>query len=135
LKHKNSCKANLTGFAQVVVTGKANDGGIDGHGTLMVSPLVSFRVLFQCKRHSNAIGSPEVRNFRGAMAGRADKGIFITTSTFTAEAIREASRDGVHPIELIDGERLVDLMEKLELGLKPVRTFVIDIEFFKEFAI
>ncbi len=121
------------GFSQVVVTGKSNDGGIDGHGTLQVNPLVSFKVLFQCKRYANSVSSPDIRNFRGAMAGRADKGIIITTGTFTAEALREASRDGVPPIELIDGERLIDLLERLELGLKPVQTYAIDDNFFNEF--
>ncbi len=121
------------GFSQVVVTGKSNDGGIDGYGTLQVNPLVSFKVLFQCKRYANSVSSPDIRNFRGAMAGRADKGIIITTGTFTTEALREASRDGVPPIELIDGERLIDLLEHLELGLKPVRTYSIDEHFFNEF--
>jgi restriction system protein len=121
------------GFVQVVVTGSSGDGGIDGHGTLQINPLVSFKVLFQCKRYKNAVSSPDVRNFRGAMAGRADKGIIITTGTFTAEAKREASRDGVPPIELIDGEKLIDMLEHLELGLKPVTTFEVDDSFFNEF--
>ncbi len=121
------------GFTQVVVTGKSGDGGIDGVGTLQVNPLVSFKVLFQCKRYTNSVSPSQVRDFRGAMAGRADKGIIITTGTFTAEARREASRDGVHPIELLDGEKLVDMLEKLELGLKPVTTYEIEHEFFKDF--
>lgn len=91
------------GFTQVVVTGSSGDGGIDGYGTLQINPLVSFKVLFQCKRYAKSVTPSHVRDFRGAMAGRADKGIFITTGTFTAEARREASRDGVPPIELIDG--------------------------------
>jgi len=122
-----------SGFVQVVVTGSSGDGGIDGHGTLQINPLVSFKVLFQCKRYTKAVSSPDVRNFRGAMAGRADKGIIITTGTFTAEARREASRDGVPPIELIDGEKLIDMLQDLELGLKPVTTFEIDDGLFNEF--
>ena len=93
-----------SGFTQVVVTGRSGDGGIDGDGTLQINPLVSFKVLFQCKRYKGSVAPSHVRDFRGAMAGRADKGIIITTCTFTAEARREASRDGVPPIELIDGE-------------------------------
>lgn len=93
------------GFIQVVVTGRAGDGGIDGYGTLQVNPLVSFKVLFQCKRYTGSVSPSEVRDFRGAMSGRADKGIIISTGTFTAEARREASRDGAPPIELIDGEK------------------------------
>lgn len=121
------------GFIQVVVTGSSGDEGIDGYGTLQINPLVSFKVLFQCKRYRKSVSPSHVRDFRGAMAGRADKGIIITTGTFTAEARREASRDGVPPIELIDGEKLVDMLEHLELGLRPVTTYEIDGAFFSEF--
>jgi restriction system protein len=116
-----------------VVTGRSGDGGIDGYGTLSVNPLVSFKVLFQCKRFSKSVSPSHVRDFRGGMAGRADKGIILTTGAFTAEARREASRDGVPPIELIDGEKLIDMLEQLELGLRPVKTYEIDYAFFKEF--
>lgn len=121
------------GFTQVVVTGQSGDGGIDGYGTLQINPLVSFKVLFQCKRYQGSVSASQVRDFRGAMAGRADKGIILTTGSFTAEARREASRDGVPPIELIDGEKLLDMLEALELGLKPIRTYQVDPAFFKEF--
>lgn len=122
------------GFTQVVVTGQSGDGGIDGFGTLQVNPLVSFKVLFQCKRYSKSVPPSHVRDFRGAMAGRADKGIIVTTGSFTAEARREATRDGAPPIELIDGEKLLDMLEKLELGLKPVTTYEVEQAFFKEFS-
>ena len=122
------------GFTQVTVTGQSGDGGIDGFGTLQVNPLVSFKVLFQCKRYAKSVPPSHVRDFRGAMAGRADKGIIVTTGTFTAEARREATRDGAPPIELIDGEKLLDMLEKLELGLKPVTTYEIEHSFFKEFV-
>ncbi|MGA9643555.1 MAG: restriction endonuclease [Terriglobales bacterium] len=121
------------GFVQVVVTGRSGDGGIDGYGTLQVNPLVSFKVLFQCKRYTGSVSPSQVRDFRGAMSGRADKGIIITTGTFTAEARREASRDGVPPIELIDGEKLVEMFKDLEFGLRPVKTHEIDKTFFEEF--
>ena len=121
------------GFTQVIVTGRSGDGGIDGHGTLSVNPLVSFKVLFQCKRFSKSVSPSHVRDFRGGMAGRADKGIILTTGAFTAEARREATRDGVPPIELIDGEKLVDMLEQLELGLRPVKTYEVDLAFFKDF--
>ncbi len=122
------------GFTHVEVTGQSNDGGIDGHGTLQVNALVSFKVLFQCKRYANSVTPSIVRDFRGAMSGRADKGIIITTGTFTAEARREANRDGAPPIELVDSEKLVDMLEHLELGLKPVTTYEVDDEFFTEFT-
>lgn len=120
-------------FTHVEVTGRSGDEGIDGYGTLQINALVSFKVLFQCKRYRKSVSPNHIRDFRGAMAGRADKGIVITTGTFTAEARREATRDGVPPIELIDGERLVDMLEELELGLKPRKSFEIDGLFFKEF--
>lgn len=123
------------GFTQVVVTGKSGDGGIDGFGTLQINPLVSFKVLFQCKRYANSVPPSHVRDFRGAMAGRADKGIIITTGSFSAEARREASRDGAPPIELIDGEKLINMLEKLELGLNPVTTYEVEHGFFKDFEV
>jgi len=122
-----------SGFTQVVVTGQSGDGGIDGFGILQVNPLVSFKVLFQCKRYAKSVAPSQVRDFRGSMSGRADKGIIITTGTFTAEAKREATRDGAPPIELIDGEKLIDMLEKLELGLKAVTTFEVEHAFFNEF--
>jgi restriction system protein len=122
-----------SGFQQVNVTGRTGDGGIDGNGLLQVNPFVSFQVLFQCKRYASGVTVSQVRDFRGAMMGRADKGIIITTGTFTKDAKREAVRDGVPPIELVDGERLLDMLEQLELGLRPVTTYEVDEEFFDEF--
>ena len=122
------------GFVQVTVTGRAGDQGIDGYGTLQINRLVSFQVLFQCKRYKDSVTPSQVRDFRGAMAGRADKGMIITTGAFTAEARREASRDGVPPIEIIDGDKLIGLLENLELGLKKVTTYEIDAPFFNEFG-
>lgn len=122
-----------SGFVQVVVTGRSGDGGLDGYGTLQVNPLVSFKVLFQCKRYSGSVTPAQVRDFRGAMQGRADKGIILTTGTFTADARKEASRDGVPPIELVDAPKMLDMFVQLELGLKPVTTYEIDPAFFNEF--
>jgi restriction system protein len=122
-----------SGFTQVVVTGQSGDGGIDGFGILQVNPLVSFKVLFQCKRYAKSVAPSQVRDFRGSMSGRADKGIIITTGTFSQEARREATRDGAPPIELIDGEKLIDMLEKLELGLKAVTTYEVEHAFFNEF--
>jgi len=122
-----------SGFQHVTVTGRAGDGGIDGIGTLQVNPFVSFNVLFQCKRYQGTVTPSHVRDFRGAMMGRADKGIIITTGTFTLEAKKEARRDGVPPIELVDGDVLVDMFERLELGLTPKRTYDIDERFFDDY--
>lgn len=121
------------GFVQFVVTGRSGDGGIDGYGTLQVNPLVSFKVLFQCKRFSNAVSASHVRDFRGAMQGRADKGIIITTGTFTSESRKEATRDGVPPIEFVDGQKMIEMFVELELGLKSVTTYEVNEEFFDDF--
>ena len=104
------------GFISVSVTGRSGDGGIDGLGVYRLS-LVSFPVFFQCKRYSGSVGPDAVRDFRGAMAGRGDKGLLITTGTFTRQAQKEATRDGAPPIDLIDGDRLCDLLKEYELGV------------------
>lgn len=104
------------GFVKVEVTGRSGDGGIDGIGVLRIN-LLSFQVLFQCKRYNGSVGPSTIRDFRGAMVGRSDKGLLITTGTFTSEAKREATRDGAPPIELIDGEHLCDLLKDLRLGV------------------
>ena len=121
------------GFEQVIVTGRSGDGGLDGQGVLQINPLVSFKVLFQCKRYAGAVGASQVRDFRGAMMGRADKGIILTTGTFTADAQKEALRDGVPAIELVSGEKLLDMFEGLELGLRPRKTYDVDEQFFEAF--
>lgn len=105
------------GFIKVEVLGRSGDGGIDGVGVLKVN-LLSFRVLFQCKRYQGTVGAPAVRDFRGAMAGRSDKGLIITTGAFSTEASREATRDGAPAIDLIDGESLCDLLRGLSLGVR-----------------
>jgi restriction system protein len=122
-----------SGFQQVVVTGKSGDGGIDGMGILQFNPFVSFNVLFQCKRYQGVVTPSHVRDFRGAMMGRADKGIIITTGTFTLDAKKEARRDGVPPIELVDGELLIQMFERLELGLVPRTAYDVDEKFFEDF--
>jgi restriction system protein len=121
------------GFSSVEVTGRSGDGGIDGSGVLQLNSLVSIKVLFQCKRYKDSVSPSQIRDFRGAMQGRADRGIVITTGAFTAEARREASRDGVPAIELIDGAKLVAMLEDLRLGLTPKQTYDIDEAFFDEF--
>ncbi len=107
-----------SGFTQVQVTGKSGDGGIDGVGIARVSGFLSFHVLFQCKRYQGSVTSAQIRDFRGAMQGRTDKGLFVTTGTFTRDAIKEATRDGAPPIDLIDGEQLVQRLKELSLGVK-----------------
>jgi restriction system protein len=112
------------GFISATVTGRSGDGGIDGLGVYRLS-LVSFPVFYQCKRYRGSVGAGAVRDFRGAMAGRGDKGLLITTGSFTADAKTEATRDGAPPVDLIDGGRLCDLLREYELG---VRTTVRQVE-------
>ncbi len=79
--------------------------------------LLGFHVIFQCKRYKGSVSSGQIRDFRGAMIGRADKGLFVTTGSFTKDAIKEASRDGASPIDLIDGDLLVDKLKEFGLGI------------------
>ena len=122
-----------SGFIQVEVTGRTGDGGIDGKGIAKIHGFMSFHVLFQCKRYKGSVGSSEIRDFRGAMVGRADKGLFITTGTFTPAAIKEATRDGAPPIDLVDGDELAEKLKEFELGLKRelVEKVVVDEKWFE----
>ena len=113
-------------FDSVNVTGKSGDGGIDGLGVYRLG-LVSFPVFFQCKRYQGSVSSGAVRDFRGAMSGRGDKGLLITTGSFTADAKKEASRDGAPPVDLIDGDRLCKLLKQYELGVRTVTRTVEDV--------
>lgn len=121
------------GFERLEVTGRSNDGGVDGEGVLQVNDLVSFSVIFQCKKWQAAVPPKEIRDLRGAMAGRAEKAIFLTTSRFTTNARDEAERPGTTQIELVDGEKLFEIAKKHELGLKPRTVFDIDVTFFEAF--
>ncbi len=116
-------------FDSVNVTGQSGDGGIDGLGVYRLG-LMSFPVFFQCKRYRGSVGPGAVRDFRGAMAGRGDKGLLITTGSFTADAKKEATRDGAPPIDLIDGDRLCGLLKQYGLGVRTVTRTVIDAAFF-----
>jgi restriction system protein len=121
------------GLEKVVVTGKSHDGGLDGIGILRLNPFVTMKVLFQCKRIRNSVSRSQVGDFRNAVMGRAEKGILITTGWFSSDADKEANRDGVIPIELVDGERLVELFETKQLGLRRKDVFEVDHTFFDQF--
>ncbi|MDU2945933.1 MAG: restriction endonuclease [Citrobacter sp.] len=107
-----------SGFIHVEVTGRTGDGGIDGKGIARINGLMSFHIAFQCKKYKGSVGAPEIRDFRGATVGRADRGMFITTGNFTKAAIKEANRDGVAPIDLVDGDQLADKLKELNLGVR-----------------
>lgn len=116
-----------SGFSSAVVTGRTGDGGIDGQGVYQIS-LLSFPVFFQCKRYSGSVGAGAVRDFRGAMAGRGEKGLLITTGTFTNDARTESKRDGAPPIDLIDGDRLCDLLKDYAIGVSTTERVVEDVK-------
>ena len=118
------------GFIEVTVTGKSGDGGIDGRGIIRLAGMISFPVVFQCKRFTNNVSAGTVRDFRGAMAGRADRGLILTTGGFTRDAEKEATRDGVPPIDLIDGELLMDRLKELGLGVRTVKVVKVNKGFF-----
>ncbi len=105
------------GFVNVEVTGKTNDGGIDGKGIIRLGGVLSFHVVFQAKRYQGSVSSSVVRDFRGAMSGRADKGLILTTGSFTREAKKEAQRDGATPIDLIDGNDFAEKLKEMHLGV------------------
>ena len=121
-----------SGFVEVAVTGRPGDGGIDGRGLIRLSGLISFSVVFQCKRYSGSVGPGDVQAFQGAVQGQADRGMFLTTGTFTRNARQTATRPGAVPIDLIDGELLVDKLKELGLGVstRRVEEVVVDTDWF-----
>ena len=121
------------GFMEVEITKKSGDGGLDGKGILRLNNLVSIPVIFECKRYKDPVGAEKIRNFRGAMQGRSNKGLFLTTSTFTRGAKEEAAREGADLIDLIDGEQVMNLLKELELGVsvKMVEKVEFDQEWFE----
>jgi len=123
-----------SGFIKVEVTGRSGDGGIDGIGVLRLN-LLSFHVFFQFKRWKGSVGASAIRDFRGAMVGRADKGLVMTTGSFTTDARREATRDGAPAIDLVDGETLCELLKKLQIGvsIRKVEHVMVQQEAFLEF--
>lgn len=124
-----------SGFENVEITGGTQDEGIDGYGTLEINPFVSFKVLFQCKRYKaeNTVSRAQVGDFRNAMMGRAEKGIIITTSSFSNAAIKEANRTGATPVELVDGEKLVEMFEKVELGVDKETIYKVRLSYFEKY--
>ena len=123
------------GFEQVEVTGRTNDGGIDLRGIAKINGILSFHIIIQCKRYTGKVSSKEIRDFRGAMSGRTDKGLFITTGNFTHNALEEATRDGAPTIDLIDGNKLAEKLRELNLGVKieVIEKVSIDEEWFERF--
>ncbi|HYX28340.1 MAG TPA: restriction endonuclease [Pyrinomonadaceae bacterium] len=122
-----------SGFTQVEVTGRSGDGGIDGKGVVRIGGVLSFHVIFQCKRYKGSVGPGVIRDLRGAMMGRADKGLLLTTGTITRDARKEAQRDGATPIDLIDGEDFVRRLRDLGMGVNIMQHIVEDIRVNRSF--
>lgn len=122
------------GFSHVEVVGKSGDGGIDLLGVVKINDVLTFRVLAQCKRYKGTVAPKDIRDFRGAMQGRTDKGIYITSGRYSRDAKKEASRDGVPEIDLVDGEALANLFKRLQLGIetKLVERVIVHEEFFSK---
>ena len=119
-------------FSDVQVTQKSGDGGIDGYGKLSINGIFSLNVAFQCKRYKGSVGAGEIRDFRGSLPTNIEKGVMITTGTFSKAARDEACSPGKQQIDLIDGEALIDIIAKYQIGVKPVITYEIDEEFFAQ---
>lgn len=130
---ENLCQRLLreSGCIDVRVSGGANDKGIDGTAVLRLG-LISFPVKFQCKRYGSTIVTPNlVREFRGSL-GQVDKGIFITTSRFTKLAIEEGQDPSKGKmIDLIDGDRLCELLREYKIGIIEKNEVNIDQSFFE----
>lgn len=126
-----------SGFNNVEVTGRSSDGGIDGHGVFKLGAVLSFHVHFQCKRYKDTVSAPVIRDFRGAMVGRADKGLILTTGTFTRDAKAEAIRDGAPPLDLIDGIEFVQMLKHFRLGIsvteKRIEEITVDPRWFQNY--
>lgn len=118
------------GFTQVEVTKKSGDGGIDGTGKLRINGVFSFNIAFQCKRYHGVVGAGEVRDFRGSLTTNIEKGVFITTGSFSKSAIEEASASGKQQIDLIDGEEFITKLAEFGIGVREIKDYEIDEEFF-----
>lgn len=119
------------GFSKLVVTKRTNDGGIDGFGEYKINGILTMKLAFQCKRYKNQVSAKDIRDFRGALTSDIERAILITTGTFTRSAIEEAAIPGKTYIDLMNGEELIAKIIELELGVKAIKTYDVDEEFFK----
>lgn len=121
-----------SGFTDVEVTKRSGDGGIDGYGKLKINGVISFNIAFQCKRYRGTVGAPEIRDFRGSLTRNIEKGLFVTTGTFSSAAKDEAANIGKQQIDLVDGEALLDMLAEYSIGLKEVKDYEVDEEYFSK---
>ena len=120
------------GFTQVEVTKKSGDGGIDGTGKLRINGIFSFNIAFQCKRYQGIVSAGDIRDFRGSLTTNIEKGVFITTGSFSKSAIEEASSPGKQQIDLIDGEEFITKLAEFGIGVKEVKDYEVNEEFFSK---
>ncbi|MBR6684517.1 MAG: restriction endonuclease [Firmicutes bacterium] len=118
------------GFTQVEVTKKSGDGGIDGTGKLRINGIFSFNIAFQCKRYHGVVGASDIRDFRGSLTTNIEKGVFITTGSFSKPAIEEASAPGKQQIDLIDGEEFITKLAEFGIGVHEIKDYEIDEDYF-----
>ncbi len=121
------------GFENVKVTGESGDQGIDGEGYLLINRFVRTKVMFQCKRYDKTVGPEKIREFRGAIQGKAERGILLTTGTFTKGARETAAQDNATAIELVDIDRLLELMIEEGLGVRETKALTIEPDFFSAY--
>ena len=114
------------------VTKKAGDGGIDGTGKLKINGIFSFNIAFQCKRYQGSVGAPDIRDFRGSLTTDIEKGLLITTGSFSKQAIEEASNPGKKHIDLINGEEFISKLAENGIGVKEVKDYEVDEEYFSK---
>ena len=124
------------GFTGVEVTKYVGDGGIDGYGNLDMG-VVKVKAAFQVKRWRQNVPRSEIDQFRGAIQGKFDQGIFVTTSDFADEAKKVSSVPGAVPIVLINGDKVLDIMLEKGLGVRqePLTVARVDEEFFAAFGV
>lgn len=118
------------GFLDVHVTKKSGDGGIDGTGKLRLNGIFSFNVAFQCKRYKGQVGAGEIRDFRGSLDNNIEKGVLITTGSFSKSAREEAGAPGKKQIDLMDGNDFMDKLAEYNIGLAARTEYDIDEAFF-----
>jgi restriction system protein len=121
------------GFANVEVTQRSRDGGIDGFGSFRQGA-VRINSAFQAKRWTDGpVGRPEIDKLRGAIQGDYDHGVFITTSRFTKDAQEASYKKGAISVLLLDGPAVVDLMIERGIGVnrQPLYLYDVDAEFFQ----
>jgi restriction system protein len=121
-------------FENIEITQRSHDGGIDGYATLKLNPFVNLSAYFQCKRYTGTVPTEKVQAFIGVMETNkrsVEKGLIITTGSF-AKAALDIEKNNVK-LELIDGDKLVEMFEKVELGVTPKTIYEPNMTFFEQY--